>query len=65
MSYSFVKLNRYITEDEIFKNEIEIDENNFKIGEIILEINREIEEKQLIRVKNSQNLRRIAPKSKK
>ena len=44
--------------EEIFKNEIEIDEN-------ILEIDRKIEEKQLIRVKNSQNLRRIAPNSKK
>ena len=54
-----------IFKEEIFKNEIEIDKNNFKIGENILEIDHEIEEKQLIRVKNSQNLRRIAPKSKK
>ena len=47
-----------IFKNEIFKNEIEIDEN-------ILKIDREIEEKQLIRVKNSQIFRRIAPKSKK
>ncbi|MBR5689586.1 MAG: hypothetical protein IKX17_03965, partial [Prevotella sp.] len=38
-----------------FKKQIEIDE-------IILEIDRKIEEKQLIRVKNSQIFRFIAPK---